>query len=232
MDALEDHDDVEAVYANFDIPDAVLEAVSRVSRAEGIDMIEVGEAAPDFTLPGIATASAATTRCRSSAAATSCSRSTRRQHARAARASCARTATTSPSSSAIDAVLLGISPQDVDSHEKFATKHNFPFPLLADTDKTVIDGVRRRRADHRRAAFGVRRRRRRHRPLRRPQAHRRHVRADRQARAGARIARLTGTIRGRDLTARPSRCRSERDSRQRFRRRVAVHGNRRVRGLR
>jgi YebC/PmpR family DNA-binding regulatory protein len=28
MDALEDHEDVEAVYANFDIPDAVLEAVS------------------------------------------------------------------------------------------------------------------------------------------------------------------------------------------------------------
>jgi len=28
MDALEAHDDVEAVYANFDIPDAVLEAVS------------------------------------------------------------------------------------------------------------------------------------------------------------------------------------------------------------
>ena len=27
-DALEDHDDVEAVYANFDIPDAVLEAVT------------------------------------------------------------------------------------------------------------------------------------------------------------------------------------------------------------
>ena len=32
MDALEDHDDVEAVYANFDIPDAVLEAVSALSR--------------------------------------------------------------------------------------------------------------------------------------------------------------------------------------------------------
>src|SRR5207248_29139 len=28
MDVLEDHDDVEAVYANFDIPDAVLEAVT------------------------------------------------------------------------------------------------------------------------------------------------------------------------------------------------------------
>ena len=33
MDALEDHDDVEAVYANFDIPDAVLEAVSVASVA-------------------------------------------------------------------------------------------------------------------------------------------------------------------------------------------------------
>jgi peroxiredoxin Q/BCP len=52
----------------------------------------------------------------------------------------------------LGAVLLGISPQDVDSHEKFATKHNFPFPLLADTDKAVtaaygvgapIIGVRR-----------------------------------------------------------------------------------------
>ena len=28
MEVLEDHDDVEAVYANFDIPDSVLEAVS------------------------------------------------------------------------------------------------------------------------------------------------------------------------------------------------------------
>jgi hypothetical protein len=28
MDVLEDHDDGDAVYANFDIPDAVLEAVT------------------------------------------------------------------------------------------------------------------------------------------------------------------------------------------------------------
>ena len=42
------------------------------------------------------------------------------------------------------AVLLGISPQDVDSHEKWAAKRGFHFPLLADTDKAVIDlyGVR------------------------------------------------------------------------------------------
>ncbi|MET1001890.1 MAG: peroxiredoxin [Acidimicrobiia bacterium] len=38
----------------------------------------------------------------------------------------------------VGAVLLGISPQDVDSHEKFAAKRDFPFPLLADTDKAVI----------------------------------------------------------------------------------------------
>ena len=39
----------------------------------------------------------------------------------------------------VDAVLLGISPQDVDSHEKWIKAKEFPFPLLADTDKTVIN---------------------------------------------------------------------------------------------
>ena len=37
------------------------------------------------------------------------------------------------------AVLLGISPQDVDSHEKWAEKRAFHFPLLADTEKQVIE---------------------------------------------------------------------------------------------
>ena len=36
-------------------------------------------------------------------------------------------------------MLLGISPQDVDSHEKWAEKRSFHFPLLADTDKSVIE---------------------------------------------------------------------------------------------
>jgi thioredoxin-dependent peroxiredoxin len=35
------------------------------------------------------------------------------------------------------AVLLGISPQDVDSHEAWAKKRNLQFPLLADTDRAV-----------------------------------------------------------------------------------------------
>ncbi|WP_194898884.1 peroxiredoxin, partial [Catenulispora pinisilvae] len=38
----------------------------------------------------------------------------------------------------IGAEVWGISPQDVDSHEKFALKHGLQMPLLADPDKTVI----------------------------------------------------------------------------------------------
>ena len=38
---------------------------------------------------------------------------------------------------AVDATVLGISAQSVDSHDKFAGKHGFKFPLLADTDKVV-----------------------------------------------------------------------------------------------
>ena len=37
----------------------------------------------------------------------------------------------------VGAQILGISPQDVASHETFAAKHGFSFPLLADIDKTV-----------------------------------------------------------------------------------------------
>jgi peroxiredoxin Q/BCP len=35
----------------------------------------------------------------------------------------------------VDAQIVGISAQDVPSHEAFATKHGFEFPLLADVDK-------------------------------------------------------------------------------------------------
>jgi peroxiredoxin Q/BCP len=37
----------------------------------------------------------------------------------------------------LDAQVLGISPQDLDSHERFSTKYGFKFPLLADVDKRV-----------------------------------------------------------------------------------------------
>lgn len=37
----------------------------------------------------------------------------------------------------LDAQVVGISAQSVDSHEAFASKHGFKFPLLADPDKEV-----------------------------------------------------------------------------------------------
>ena len=47
IDALEDNDDVQDVYANFDIADDVMEAVGGRGMSVG-----VGDQAPDFTLPG------------------------------------------------------------------------------------------------------------------------------------------------------------------------------------
>jgi peroxiredoxin Q/BCP len=38
---------------------------------------------------------------------------------------------------ALDAQILGISAQGIDSHEAFSGKHGFQFPLLADEDKEV-----------------------------------------------------------------------------------------------
>ncbi|MGE7432831.1 peroxiredoxin [Kitasatospora sp. NPDC001175] len=37
----------------------------------------------------------------------------------------------------LGAQLWGISPQDLDSHERFARKHGLGFPLLADPDRAV-----------------------------------------------------------------------------------------------
>jgi peroxiredoxin Q/BCP len=34
--------------------------------------------------------------------------------------------------------VIGISPQDEDSHSRFSRKHNLPFTLLADKDKSVV----------------------------------------------------------------------------------------------
>jgi peroxiredoxin Q/BCP len=73
----------------------------------------------------------------------------------------------------LDAVIVGISSQDLDSHATFVAKHGLNVPLLADTDGAVAklydahapvvgtrravivldeDGVVRRRHDHR---FGI-----------------------------------------------------------------------------
>lgn len=36
-------------------------------------------------------------------------------------------------------MVIGISPDDVNSHKKFEAKHNLPFPLIADTKHTIIE---------------------------------------------------------------------------------------------
>lgn len=35
--------------------------------------------------------------------------------------------------------VVGVSPDDQDSHRRFADKFNLPFPLIADTDKSIIN---------------------------------------------------------------------------------------------
>jgi peroxiredoxin Q/BCP len=44
-----------------------------------------------------------------------------------------------PEFAALDTVVLGISPDDVKSHDKFVQKYQLPFPLLADTDHAVAE---------------------------------------------------------------------------------------------
>jgi len=38
-----------------------------------------------------------------------------------------------------DIVVLGVSTDDEKSHQKFVTKHNLPFTLLADTDQKIVN---------------------------------------------------------------------------------------------
>ncbi len=38
-----------------------------------------------------------------------------------------------------DAVVLGVSPDDGESHRKFTAKYGLPFPLLSDPDKKVME---------------------------------------------------------------------------------------------
>lgn len=38
-----------------------------------------------------------------------------------------------------NAVILGVSPDSVKSHDKFQAKYDLPFPLLSDSEKTVVN---------------------------------------------------------------------------------------------
>ena len=43
-----------------------------------------------------------------------------------------------PALSGLNATVIGISPDSVESHKKFAQKHQLPFTLLSDKDKSVM----------------------------------------------------------------------------------------------
>ncbi len=58
-----------------------------------------------------------------------------------------------------DAVILGVSPDSVSSHKKFAEKYNLPFTLLADEDKKVVEkyGVWKEKSMYGKKYMGVER---------------------------------------------------------------------------
>ena len=56
-----------------------------------------------------------------------------------------------------NAVVLGLSPDDVDSHVKFKTKYNLPFRLLADVEHQVAElyGVWREKTSYGKTYMGI-----------------------------------------------------------------------------
>jgi thioredoxin-dependent peroxiredoxin len=64
-----------------------------------------------------------------------------------------------PKFSKVDAVILGISPDSVKSHKKFADKYDLNFNLLADEDKKIIEkyGVWKEKSMYGRKYMGVER---------------------------------------------------------------------------
>lgn len=64
-----------------------------------------------------------------------------------------------PAFEKLNAKVLGISTDSVASHAKFATKHNLPFTLLADTEQKVVNlyGVREEKSMFGKKYFGTKR---------------------------------------------------------------------------
>jgi len=64
-----------------------------------------------------------------------------------------------PNFGKLNAVILGVSPDSVESHKKFATKYKLPFSLLSDEKKEVIEkyGVWKEKSMYGRKYMGVER---------------------------------------------------------------------------
>lgn len=59
----------------------------------------------------------------------------------------------------VNAVILGVSPDSVESHKKFAEKYNLPFDLLSDEKRTILEkyGVWKEKNMYGRKYMGVER---------------------------------------------------------------------------
>lgn len=66
---------------------------------------------------------------------------------------------THPAFESVGAVVLGVSPDGLASHEKFKAKHDLPFPLLSDEDHGVAEayGVWKEKSMYGRKYWGVER---------------------------------------------------------------------------
>lgn len=64
-----------------------------------------------------------------------------------------------PKFKGVNAVIMGISPDSVESHKKFEKKYNLPFTLLADEKKSVVEkyGVWKEKSMYGRKYMGVER---------------------------------------------------------------------------
>jgi len=64
-----------------------------------------------------------------------------------------------PNFGKLNAVILGVSPDSVESHKKFTAKYNLPFSLLSDENKEVIEkyGVWKEKSMYGRKYMGVER---------------------------------------------------------------------------
>ena len=177
IDALEDNDDVQDVYANFDIPDE-----HPRSRWTPDVAVGVGDPAPDFTLPG--TGGRSYTPVRLPGPAGRARLLPGRRHARLHQAAQRATPTTSASSRRSTPRCSASARSRSRATSASPSKDGFAFPLLADVDKKVGAALRHARAARLPAPLGVRDRRRRHHPLRAPLGGRAHVPADGRAGRG------------------------------------------------
>lgn len=106
--------------------------------------LAVGEVAPDFTLPGVRVTTDGTAERRDFGLARERGRPVALAFYPGDNTSVCTKQLCSYSSGlgrfeALDALVWGISPQDVDSHEEFARARGLRLPLLADSGRTVAE---------------------------------------------------------------------------------------------